>query len=553
MNRPRRKPLRGLCRFALLLAVLSCAILPHATAVRASSGEVVCRVDAARRLGEVPRGLFGTNVEWFHNANGLWDPAGGLNLGLVQLAKRQGVTVVRFPGGILSDFYHWRDGVGPRVRRPARPHGTDKGVSANVFGTPELMTLCRNIGAEPLLTVNVGSGTPEEAAAWVTYCNAAVDPERARDGFPKPFAVRYWEIGNELYLDGSPVEKSLSLRPEVYTRRFLEYARAMRAADPNITLLAIVRANAYSVPFGPYPEWNETLLGGAAQAIDAVAVHNAYFPSLLARENPSPREAYMAMWAAPEAVARDLEGLDALLARYERQRRITIAITEWGPLFSATDPVWLDHVKTQGSAVYVARMLQVMLEHPRVTLATYFKFSDATFMGWVTPGRGPKASYQALRLFSRHFGSRLVDVAVSGSPRFSVPRTGYVPPLTDVPEVTAVASLNDEGNVLFVNLVNRAWDTTQKMRLDIAGFAPQPEYVRHELASADATAHNGPDLPSWWPYRKVEPGPARPGGREIDIVSVREHGLESVTLPPHSIVTLELRSTREGPRREALQ
>lgn len=545
--------MRTLCRFALMLAIVSCVVFPSSSGFCAATGEVVCRVDAGRRLGEVPRGLFGTNVEWFHNANGLWNPAGGLNLGLTQLARQQGITVVRFPGGILADFYHWRDGVGPRSRRPARPHGTDQGVSANVFGTPELMTFCKNIGAEPLLTVNVGSATPEEAAAWVTYCNAAENPERARDGFPKPFGVRYWEIGNELYLDGSPVEKSLSLRPEAYTRRFLEYARAMRAADPNITLLAIMRASAYSVPFGPYPAWNETLLSGAAQAIDAVAVHDAYFPSLLAKENPSPREAYMAMWAAPEAVAHDIEGLEALLKRYETQRRITIAITEWGPLFSATDPLWLDHVKTQGSAVYVARMLQVMLEHPRVTLATYFKFADATFMGWVTPGRGPKVPYHAFRLFTRHFGSRLVDVSVSGSPRFSVPRTGYVPALTDVPEVTAVAALNDQGNVLFVNLVNRSWDTARTVRLDIAGFAPQPEYVRHELAADDATAHNGPDLPGWWPHPKVEPGPARPGGRDIDIVSVQGRGLESVTLPPHSIVTLELRSASEDSRRDALQ
>jgi len=514
----------------------------------AGPAAVVCRVDAGRELGETPRGLFGTNVEWFNNGNGLWNPAGGLNLGLVHLAREQGVSLVRFPGGTLSDFYHWRDGVGPRARRPERGHSTDGGKSLNHFGTPELMLFCRNIGAAPLLTVNAGTGTAEEAAAWVAYCNAPVHPERAADGSPAPFGVKYWEVGNELYLEGSAAEKSLTVTPEVYARRFLDYARAMRAVDPSITLLAIARANAYSVPFGPYPDWNETLLRAAAQEIDALALHNAYFPSVLPNERLTPREAYRAMWAAPEAVARDLDGMEALIRRHEKGRRIGLAVTEWGPLFSAADPHWLDHVKTQGSAVFVARMLQVMLDHPRLTLATYFKFADTTFMGWVTPGRGPKVPYQALRMITRHFGTRRVAASVAGSPAYSVPRTGYVPALADVPEVTAVASLDAQGKTLFVNLVNRSWDTVHHVRLEIAGFTPQARHLRHELSADDATANNGPDLPDWWPFPRIEPGPARPGGRDIDIVTVQEEGLDGVALPPHSIVTLELPGTPAAAR-----
>ena len=170
-----------MCRWIILLFLFVLPGFASALAAGTQNVDAVCTVDAGVKLGTVPPGIYGTNVEWFNNANGLWKQ-GGLDENLVRLAREQGVTTVRFPGGTLSDFYDWRDGVGPRSMRPRRPHHTDPGSSPNPFGTLELMQFCSRIGAKPLLTVNAGNNDPELAAAWVDYCNTPGNAQRVADG-----------------------------------------------------------------------------------------------------------------------------------------------------------------------------------------------------------------------------------------------------------------------------------------------------------------------------------------------------------------------------------
>ncbi len=127
----------------------------------------------------------------------------GLRLGVVDALRELAPPVLRWPGGGFADAYHWRDGIGPRAERPRRVTsrwGRDE-IESNAFGTHEFMDLCREIGAEPWLAANVGSGNPREMAHWVEYCNfpggTTLSDARAKNGDEQPFEVKFWGIGNE--------------------------------------------------------------------------------------------------------------------------------------------------------------------------------------------------------------------------------------------------------------------------------------------------------------------------------------------------------------------
>lgn len=125
----------------------------------------------------------------------------GLRADVVEALKAIGSPVVRWPGGCFADDYHWRDGVGPRDRRPRRPNRWWGGEDSNEFGTDEFLRFCGSIGSEPYICLNVGSGSPEEALSWLEYCNYAGDSSysrlRAENGSPQPYRVKYWGVGNE--------------------------------------------------------------------------------------------------------------------------------------------------------------------------------------------------------------------------------------------------------------------------------------------------------------------------------------------------------------------
>jgi alpha-N-arabinofuranosidase len=500
---------------------------------------ITCRIDASKTLRTIPRTLYGTNLEWFNRANGMVKADGTIDPKWLELARAQGIDNVRFPGGTLSDFYHWRDGIGPVNKRPVTEHPTDTGRSPHVFGTPEFLRFCQAIGARPLITVNAGTASAQEAADWVAYCNQPHHPERKADGIAQPAGVKLWEIGNELYLPGNPTDKKIiTIPPETYATRFLEFAAAMRSVDPSIKLMGIGSANAYAVPL-PYPEWSEVLLKKAAGEMDYIAVHNAYYPMIFAHRGLGTKEVYQSLWAAPEAVNRSLDRLDALISRHEKDRRIEIAITEWGALFSM-ERSWVDHCKTLGSSVYLARLMQVFISQPRVSLTNYFKFTDRVMVGWVGYDQRPKVPYYVIQLFTQHFGTRLVASELK-SPTFSVPQVGVTSAEADVPLVTSVASLDEAGKKLFVNLVNRSWDKIYPVKIDTGRLATDPHGTAWEISGPGVTDHNGPDVSEELPASLYQEPPLSPDAKSHIGIESREVDLTApVLVPPHSIVTIEL-------------
>src|ERR671932_254225 len=151
----------------------------------------------------------------------------GLCSDVVTALKKIKPPVMRWPGGCFADDYHWRDGIGPIDQRPRRIniHWGDV-VETNLFGTHEFMQFCRAIGAAPYMAGNLGSGTPQEMRDWVEYCNfpngTTLSDERAANGDPEPFRVRYWGVGNENWGCGG------NFTPDDYATEFRRFSTYLR-------------------------------------------------------------------------------------------------------------------------------------------------------------------------------------------------------------------------------------------------------------------------------------------------------------------------------------
>jgi alpha-N-arabinofuranosidase len=516
--------------------------------------QTVLEVDATKITKRVSPALFGTNLEWINNANGIWDPAQNrFRPEIVDAAKNLGITTVRFPGGIFADYYHWRDGIGPQSGRAARPHFADDGKSKNVFGTGELVQFCRATGAEPVIQVNIVTGTPDEAADWVSYCNRPNHPERERNGSKEPFRIRYWEIGNEQYgkSDNKNIAKS-SLAPEEYASRYLSFAAAMRKADPSIVLIAVGGYNSGRYTAVSNNDWNKILLRRAASSIDFLAVHNAYAPLWASTSGASFEDVYRAMLAFPGLVSKNLNEVSHQIESFAGPSagHIQIAVTEWGPFFHAipSDP-WVGHTKTLGSALYVASAVQAFLRDQRTEMANFFKLTEPSFMGWIDANGVPKPSYYALQMYTHHFGDRVIAVEVD-SPNFGSRSVGNVDAVDRTEYLDAIASLSSDGRRLYIIAVNRSFSNGLQTKVSLHGFHPRSTARAWVLTAPSLDANNGNDLPSipglYWAKQISAPRGSmfeqgRPGTvatRETSIANVSDSF--SYLFPPMSVTALEL-------------
>jgi len=245
----------------------------------ALSQEARIKIDTDRTIGEVSPLIYGNFLEHLGRAvyGGVYEPDSpradkdGFRTDVIEAAKELNVSILRYPGGNFVSNYHWKDGVGPVKDRPARMELAWSRLEDNSFGTNEFMQFVRKIGAEPYFSVNMGSGTFEEAQQWVEYTNVADGPYyaelRKKHGFKKPWNIKYWSLGNEM--DG--FWQIGHLNAEDYVKKAIETAKVMRLTDPSIKLIAAGSSNfrVGSDPMG----WNRVVLDEMRNVIDYIAVH----------------------------------------------------------------------------------------------------------------------------------------------------------------------------------------------------------------------------------------------------------------------------------------
>ena len=197
----------------------------------------------------------------------------GFRKDVLNEVRQLGVPIVRYPGGNFVSGYNWLDGVGPRQSRPRVLDKAWNSLESNQFGTNEFMVWCKAAGTLPLMGLNLGTGTPEEAAALVEYCNVEKGTKwsdlRRQHGVADPYAAKYWCLGNEM--DGPWQIGHMSATE--YGFKAADAARQMRSVDPSLKLVA---CGSSSPGMPTYLEWDREVLEQCYEYVDGLSLHR-YF------------------------------------------------------------------------------------------------------------------------------------------------------------------------------------------------------------------------------------------------------------------------------------
>jgi alpha-N-arabinofuranosidase len=377
------------------------------------------------------------------------------------LLKELDSPVYRWPGGNFVSGYDWKDGIGDRDRRPPRKNPAWKGVEPNDVGLHEFMDLCRLIGTEPYVAVNTGKGGPESAAELVEYANGAattpIGRKRAGNGSSRPFGVKLWAVGNEMYGDWQighmPLEK--------YVEKHRKVVDAMRAVDPKVQPVAV----------GAVGDWSRTMLGSASSHMTYLSEH------LYWQDKPD----------VPAHVAQAVDGIRKVAEAHRTYRReipalrgkdVRIALDEWNYWYGPNEYGEL------GTRYFLQDGLGIA-----AGLHELFRNSDLYFMAnyaqtvnvigaikTTATAAEMEATGLALALYRRHFGA--LPVRVSGAP---------------APLDVAVAWTADR-SALTVAVVNPTTEA-RRVALDLTGAQVSGVARRFVLTGSDRRSHNAPGRP----------------------------------------------------------
>ena len=391
---------------------------------------------------------------------------GGFRTDVLDALKAVGVPQLRWPGGCFADSYHWRDGIGPAEKRPrtfAESCGANV-VEDNSLGTHEFIALCREIGADPYLAGNVGSGSPQEMMDWVHYCNGTADTtlvrERAANGHPDPMGVNFWGVGNENWGCGGNYDA------ETYAKEYKRFATFIKQMDSSVQLVACGWNER---------DWNLRLvetLRNHLSVLDHVSVHQywANGPAVGFSDDE-----YYASLQADKLCEDVIRYTDEILRFFTAGRKkVGIAFDEWG--------IW--HPEADGKAQFEAPSTLRDAVVGAGVLDVFHKWSDRVSTGniaqivnvlqapiqtrgdkmWLTP------TYHLFALYAPHRGAQAVRAEIEDvSVREAKPSHSWMAtlPAGDVPLLSASASKRD--GRLILSLSNRDKDAPQEVTVSVRG------------------------------------------------------------------------------------
>jgi alpha-N-arabinofuranosidase len=463
----------------------------------------------------------------------------GLRRDVVDALARLAPPLVRWPGGCFADMYHWRNGIGPRSRRPVTYNsnfGTHT-LETNGFGTHEFMSLCRKIGARPWLNVNMLTGSVTEMVEWAEYCNreaqTTLTQERAVNGSPEPFDVRFWGIGNEPWAGGG------FYTAESYAAEYRKYATAFpcfdkltfggdRTSPRPITLIA-------AGPDGNKPrervEWTRRLFQAFGDfrppRLDALDLHfynwNIGEPADTVTEFAMP-DWYRVLHGAMEIEAVIAEQYDQIqegLANFPENRdpfalehHCQLIMGEWGnwhqPAPDAPSALWQQ--VTMRDALTTAITLDIFHRNSaKLRAACVAQTVNVLNSLILTQGEHTilTPNYHVFDLFKIHRGGEILDLDLDCATLAQ-----------QVPALFSFAS--EKSGMIAVNLINARMDAPEKVELT---FDQAVAFQSSQLLAGEKPAdYNTPDHPD---RIRIRSGPAP---------SDTDRGMAwLVTLPPASV------------------
>jgi alpha-N-arabinofuranosidase len=468
-------------RFALIAVAL--------TAPAIAAEKVELSVDASQAGAKIDRNIFGQFAEHLGHGiyEGIWvgpDSAipntRGIRNDVVAALKALKVPNVRWPGGCFADEYHWRKGIDAQRTVTLNPNWG--GVTEpNSFGTHEFMDFLDQIGSEGYLSVNVGSGTPREAAEWLEYMTTdqptTLAKERAANGHPAPWRVGYLGIGNESWDCGG------NMTADYYLSQLKIYSRFVRNFNPaqqdQQQMLKIAVG-----PGGPETEWTETIMKAWEHHhwswdINGLSVHSYTVP----RWPPSYKSVGFGEAEYGEILKTTLQMEDlvgkqsAVMDKYDPQKKVALVVDEWGAWYAplpGTNPGFLAQQNSMRDAILAALNLNIFARHAdRVRMANIAQMVNVLQAMILTDKEKMvlTPTYYVFKMYVPFQGATFVPVAFNAGT--------YTHGDISLPRVDAIA----------------AKDTTGKLWLEVTNLDPnQPVEVEASLAGITAKSAAGETL-----------------------------------------------------------
>ncbi len=508
-------------------------------------------------LGTISPNIYGHFVENLSGVlyDGIWvgekSPVpniNGLRKSLIEHMRKIKASVIRFPGGCFADSYDWRDGIGPAEKRPRRTNFWAMGESEkapashrydpNAVGTNEFVHFCKLIGAEPYLAANVRSLPASAFQQWVEYCNSpagstTLADARAAAGYPEPFRVKYWGVGNESWGCGG------EFTPQEYAVEFRRYSTWLPTYGDNLNLIA---SGPYTLESSWTREFLEEVLRkgpGELRRIYGMALH--HYAWNLSRGKTQDWEAGKGDAVKFDPVdwyelLREGERMEGLvnahwqaLSEFDPQHRVKLVVDEWGPWYrpgsEATPGDQLEQMPTLRDAVFSGMTLDIFNRNPeKVAMANcaqlinclnslYLAHEDKFV---ITPVG------HVFELYASHQGGQALRTVFS-SPNLHYDRDGSPATFWGL---RGSASVRDKN--LTITAVNPSTNEPRLADIALRGATVKQASMSF-LSNADIHAHNTFDR------REVVIPQTKP-------LSV-SGGLLVVEFPPTSVVALNIQLT----------
>src|SRR5271157_743888 len=416
---------------------------------------------------------------------GLLDPD------MIKAAKALHTPLLRY-GGNFTSGYHWEDGIGPIDERRTMLNQSWAYPEYNEFGTDELMTFCRLIGARPQICLNLGGGTPAEGRAWVEYCQGGPDTvqgkRRAANGHPEPYPVAAWELGNELWGKFQIGWQT----PEGYAERYQTFYQAIRDIVPTDTMIF-----ANGADLDAFKQWNGAVIARDGADLSYLTTHFVVGMEDLKDKNQKPDRdtLWAADFAIPVGVGRALEPMrDQINASPVTRDRAKLAFTEW--LFWAPEHRELPRWDNLGGAIDAAGWLNMLLQH-----AEFVPVSDMTGLiefGGIYKKRGRvylTPQCWAFSLYSNYAGDVLLSTRVTSDEYDVCPVLSRLPAIPNVPYLAVVATRDSGHGHVTLFVVNRNWKTAKEAAIRISGFQSAGQATVRTLYSKSVLDGNNEERP----------------------------------------------------------
>ncbi len=518
---PSLTALRRLALFALCITT--------ALTTRAADATATLTVRADQPGAVINRTIYGQFAEHLGTCiyGGIWvgedspiPNTRGMRNDVIAALKQLQVPVVRWPGGCFADEYHWKDGIGPREKRPAMINTHWGGVvENNAFGTHEFLDFCELIGAEPYVCLNVGSGTVQEEMEWVEYmtsdANSPMANLRRANGRKDPWKISYVAVGNESWGCGG------NMRPEFYADQYRRYNTFVK----NYGGSKIKR-----VAGGPNADdfaWTEALMSSATKQMDGLSLHFYTLPTDNWKAKGSATEFDESAWFSTLKHTLRMEGLlvkhSAIMDKYDPQKRVGLVVDEWGTWYDptpGTNPGFLQQQNTLRDAIVAGLNLHLFQNHAdRVSMANIAQMINV-LQAMILTDKDKivlTPTYHVFEMYKVHQGATSIPVSLS-SPNYTLGSES-------IPAISAAASRDAAGKV-HLSLVNANPNSAISVACTLAGISAKAPTGR-VLTSGAMQDHNTFAAPE-----TVKPQPFT--GAQVNGNTL------TVNLPAKSVVVLTL-------------